>query len=625
MAALGLNEGSGLSVVDSSGRGNGGSLAGGALWSTSGRFGSAVSFDGVDDVVSVPDANSLDLTSGMTLEAWVNASVLGGWRTALMKEKPSGLAYGLYASSDTGRPSGWVSVGAIDRGVNASSALAAGTWAHVATTYDGSTQRIFVNGTQVGTRAQTGAITTSTSPLRIGGNSAWGEYFAGRIDEVRVYNRALTAAEIQTDMTTPIGPQADPALSVTPASLSFTATAGGTDPAAKTLSVTNTGGGSLNFTASGGAAWLAVSPASGSAPGTVTVSPHINGLAAGTYNGTVTVTAAGSQGSPKDIPVTLTVSAPTPPALSVTPATLSFSATVNGANPAAQALSVTNAGSGSLSWTASDDAPWLTESPASGSAPGSISEAVSITGLTAGSYSATVTVTAAGATGSPKQIPVTLTVNPASTALVAALGLNEGSGLSVVDSSGRGNGGSLAGGALWSTSGRFGSAVSFDGVDDVVSVPDANSLDLTSGMTLEAWVNASVLGGWRTALMKEKPSGLAYGLYASSDTGRPSGWVSVGAIDRGVNASSALAAGTWAHVATTYDGSTQRIFVNGTQVGTRAQTGAITTSASPLRIGGNSAWGEYFAGRIDEVRVYNRALTAAEIQTDMTTPIGPPG
>ena len=87
--------------------------------------------------------------------------------------------------------------------MNASSALVAGTWAHVATTYDGSTQRIFVNGTQVGTRAQTGAITTSTSPLRIGGNSAWGEYFAGRIDEVRVYNRALTAAEIQTDMTTP--------------------------------------------------------------------------------------------------------------------------------------------------------------------------------------------------------------------------------------------------------------------------------------------------------------------------------------------------------------------------------------------------------------------------------------
>jgi hypothetical protein len=42
-----------------------------------------------------------------------------------------------------------------------------------------------------------------------------------------------------------------------------------------------------------------------------------------------------------------------------------------------------------------------------------------------------------------------------------------------------------------------------------------------------------------------------------------------------------------------------------------------------LRIGGNSVWGEYFSGLIDEVRVYNRALTATQIQTDMTTAIGP--
>jgi hypothetical protein len=53
---------------------------------------------------------------------------------------------------------------------------------------------------------RTGPIATSTGPLRIGGNSLWGEFFQGRIDEVRVYNRALTPAEIQTDMNTPVGP-----------------------------------------------------------------------------------------------------------------------------------------------------------------------------------------------------------------------------------------------------------------------------------------------------------------------------------------------------------------------------------------------------------------------------------
>ena len=68
--------------------------------------------------------------------------------------------------------------------------------------------RLFVNGSQVATRATTGAIQTTTNPLWIGGNQPYGEYFQGLIDEVRVYNRALTAAEIQTDMNTSIVPAA---------------------------------------------------------------------------------------------------------------------------------------------------------------------------------------------------------------------------------------------------------------------------------------------------------------------------------------------------------------------------------------------------------------------------------
>jgi hypothetical protein len=62
-----------------------------------------------------------------------------------------------------------------------------------------------VNGGQVASRNQTGAILTSTGALRIGGNATYGEYFTGRIDEVRVYNRALMASEIQADMAAPIG------------------------------------------------------------------------------------------------------------------------------------------------------------------------------------------------------------------------------------------------------------------------------------------------------------------------------------------------------------------------------------------------------------------------------------
>jgi hypothetical protein len=81
---------------------------------------------------------------------------------------------------------------------------------------------------------------------------------------------------------------------------------------------------------------------------------------------------------------------------------------------------------------------------------------------------------------------------------------------------------------------------------------------------------------------------------------------------------------TWTHLAATYDGAVLRLYVNGTLAGSLSRAGSIDASAGPLRIGGNSLWGEWFNGRIDEVRVYNRALSQGEIQTDMNTPVGSP-
>ena len=69
----------------------------------------------------------------------------------------------------------------------------------------------------------------------------------------------------------------------------------------------------------------------------------------------------------------------------------------------------------------------------------------------------------------------------------------------------------------------------------------------------------------------------------------------------------------------TYDGSMLRIYRNGVLNASAAVTGAMMTSNSPLRLGGNQVWGEYFAGRLDDVRIYNRVLSAGEIQTDMNT------
>ena len=77
----------------------------------------------------------------------------------------------------------------------------------------------------------------------------------------------------------------------------------------------------------------------------------------------------------------------------------------------------------------------------------------------------------------------------------------------------------------------------------------------------------------------------------------------------------------WTHLVSTYDGQYQRLYVNGVEVAKSAQTSLIQQSSGVLRIGGNSLWGEYFQGYIDEVRIYNRALTAAEVNYNKATAI----
>lgn len=84
-----------------------------------------------------------------------------------------------------------------------------------------------------------------------------------------------------------------------------------------------------------------------------------------------------------------------------------------------------------------------------------------------------------------------------------------------------------------------------------------------------------------------------------------------------------VSVGRWSDVAVTYDGSDVRLYVNGEQASSRAVSGPIQTTADPLWIGGNLPYGEHFNGRIDEVRVYARALRADEIRADMARPIRP--
>lgn len=202
--------------------------------------------------------------------------------------------------------------------------------------------------------------------------------------------------------------------------------------------------------------------------------------------------------------------------------------------------------------------------------------------------------------------------------LVAAYGMNEGSGLAVADASGKGNSGTITS-AAWSGGGKYGQALSFDGTSSWVTVAGSASLRLTGGMTVEAWVRPTTTAGWRTILLKEFGSSLAYGLMASGGSG-PAAHVFTTSEDHATSSTN-LPVNTWSHVAGTYDGSTVRLYVNGVQVATNPVVGSLRGDAGPLRIGGNSGYGEHFAGLIDEVRVYDRALTPAQLVADMNTPI----
>ena len=145
----------------------------------------------------------------MTLEAWVYPTVTPTtWSTVLMKEQPGALVYSLYAGSSANRPYVYFNTASDssgERGTIGPNALPLNAWSHLAGTYDGATLRLYVNGVLVVSQPFTGSIVTSTGALRLGGNSLWGEYFTGRIDEVRIYNRALSQSEIQTDMNTAVG------------------------------------------------------------------------------------------------------------------------------------------------------------------------------------------------------------------------------------------------------------------------------------------------------------------------------------------------------------------------------------------------------------------------------------
>jgi hypothetical protein len=193
-------------VADSSGQGNHGNLTGQAATTTvAGRLGQALSFDGVNDVVSMPGtADLLDGASAVSFSLWVKPSALNDLRGMVSRYNGGGDGWGIESSyaAEGGNDDFLVFITGNDYGYTTSNYLSVGMWRHAVVVFDGSLTgnsnrlKLYVDGSPA-TLTFTGTIPAALESLsylfQIGGYT--GSFFNGNIDDVRIYNRAVTTSE----------------------------------------------------------------------------------------------------------------------------------------------------------------------------------------------------------------------------------------------------------------------------------------------------------------------------------------------------------------------------------------------------------------------------------------------
>ena len=257
--------------------------------------------------------------------------------------------------------------------------------------------------------ATPGNIVISANPMGLSPGS-----YIGR---VTLTSTTTGASDLIIPVSLNINP--NPTLTVLPSNgLNFAYQAGGTAPAAQTLTFSSNGA-AVNYTlspiTSSGGPWLVLSSNSGTAsqaqPQKVTVSPNVTGLAPGTYQGKISVAAPGTSNPSLDVPVTLLVSLN--PLLVLGNAPQPFNYQLGGSNPATQTVQVSSSSTPfAFQATAATESggQWLSVTPASATTPQTLTISANPQNLAPGTYKGTITVSSAGAGNSPRSFDVTLVV-----------------------------------------------------------------------------------------------------------------------------------------------------------------------------------------------------------------------
>jgi hypothetical protein len=202
------------------------------------------------------------------------------------------------------------------------------------------------------------------------------------------------------------------------------------------------------------------------------------------------------------------------------------------------------------------------------------------------------------------------------TGLVGYWNFDEGDGTIAYDSSGYGNDGTITG-ASWTTSGIIDGGLEFDGSGDYIIVTDSASLDITNEITISIWVKFYSISS------SEPP----FIIYKRGDGGNSDEIYKLGVDDYGIGEidfrinsnpvqGGSLTTLNWYHIAATFNGTTKIIYLDANPVADEIQSVTIQTSNRNLYIGADhdsTGFNQFFDGVIDDVRIYERALSSNEI------------
>jgi len=200
---------------------------------------------------------------------------------------------------------------------------------------------------------------------------------------------------------------------------------------------------------------------------------------------------------------------------------------------------------------------------------------------------------------------------------------DEPAGNTVEDSSANGNTGTAMNGLNRGT-GKIDGGLQLDGIDDYVDVSGTQSLEISGSIALSAWIKPDQNGGWQSVIRKLTEIGshtypfTAYDLIlvdTGAGTFQPRMDVSGTDGNRVSATGNELAYGSWYHIGGVYDGSTLQIYVNGVVISSTPYSSPLLQTGQPLYLGVNGALGDAFKGVMDDIRIYNRALSSSEIQS----------